>query len=471
MLFVLTSPVWKAPRYGRSVLVKGVLLVCGALVLAAVVSQQSAAPAATASTTSLTSVATTELDYKCGDLQHNTEDTCNAAAKCTWCSSDIVTSGCYTIANAKTYGPNTIQCTKTPPWYHADTTELFRGREIPKCGPNDDACCDQFSPSVTRHKGGGYNMGRCVQAGCSGSPVFNFHPAPGRPLPSFDGGQFPQGHCVPKHYRPKPGDANSPARAKREAATTSLGSDDTTELRGMKCGPTDDACCDQFSSSSHKQKGGGWRVGDICIDAGCSGTPVFNMHPVPGGSLPNFDGIQFPQGHCVPTHYAPKPGDAHTPAEALKRRPHTTSLSSDDTTELFRGRVVKCGPTDDACCDQFSPSVGRVKGGGWKVGDNCVNAGCSAAPVFNYHPVPGRPLPHFDGIQFPQGHCVPTHYSPKPGDSRKPAFAKREAATTSLSYTRYVGTDCHKTKHGHLRCKGKKKVRCHKTSHGNTRCH
>jgi len=358
----------EAPRNGRSaVLVKGVLLVGAALVLAAVVSQQSAAPAATASTTSLTSVATTELDYKCGDLQHNTEDTCNAAAKCTWCSSDIVTSGCYTIANAKTYGPNTIQCTKTPPWYHADTTELFRGREIPKCGPNDDACCDQFSPSVTRHKGGGYNMGRCVQAGCSGSPVFNFHPAPGRPLPSFDGGQFPQGHCVPKHYRPKPGDANSPARAKREAATTSLG--------------------------------------------------------------------------------------------------------SDDTTELFRGRVVKCGPTDDACCDQFSPSVGRVKGGGWKVGDNCVNAGCSGAPVFNYHPVPGRPLPHFDGIQFPQGHCVPTHYSPKPGDSRKPAFAKREAATTSLSYTRYVGTDCHKTKHGHLRCKGKKKVRCHKTSHGNTRCH
>merc|ERR1719231_590790 len=124
------------------------------------------------------------------------------------------------------------------------TTELFRGREMPKCGPTDDACCDQFSPSVTRHKGGGYNMGHCVQAGCSGSPVFNFHPVPGRPLPSFDGGQFPQGHCVPKQYRPKPGDANSPARAKREAATTSLGSDDTTELRGMKCGPTDDACCD-----------------------------------------------------------------------------------------------------------------------------------------------------------------------------------------------------------------------------------
>merc|ERR1712100_983471 len=248
-----------------------------------------------------------------------------------------------------------------------DTTTLFRGTPVPKCGPTDDACCDQFSPSVTRHKGGGYNMGSCVQAGCSGSVVFNFHPAPGRPLPSFDGGQFPQGHCVPTHYRPKPGDANSPARAKREAATTSLG--------------------------------------------------------------------------------------------------------SDDTTELFRGRGVKCGPTDDACCDKFSPSVGRVKGGGWKVGDNCVNAGCSAAPVFNYHPVPGRPLPHFDGIQFPQGHCVPTHYAPKPGDSRKPAFAKREAATTSLSYTRYVGTDCHKTKHGHLRCKGKKKVRCHKTSHGNTRCH
>merc|ERR1719487_1248844 len=72
----------EAPRNGRSaVLVKGVLLVGAALVLAAVVSQQNASPAATASTTSV------------------------------------------------------------------DTTTLFRGREMPKCGPTDDACCDQFSPS------------------------------------------------------------------------------------------------------------------------------------------------------------------------------------------------------------------------------------------------------------------------------------------------------------------------------------
>jgi len=190
----------------------------------------------------------------------------------------------------------------------------------------------------------------------------------------------------------------------------------------------------------------------------------------------------------VPTHYAPKPGDAHTPAEALKRRPHTTSLSSDDTTELFRwpqapiepGRTAKCGPTDDACCDQFSSSTHAQKGGGWRVGDICVQAGCSGTPVFNMHPVPGGSLPNFDGIQFPQGHCVPTHYAPKPGDAHTPAEALKRRPhttslssvdTTSLSYTRYVGTDCHKTKHGHLRCKGKKKVKCHKTSHGNTRCH
>merc|ERR1712100_625583 len=149
----------------------------------------------------------------------------------------------------------------------------------------------------------------------------------------------------------------------------------------------------------------------------------------------------------------------------------TASTTSVDTTTLFRGREMpKCGPTDDACCDQFSPSVTRHKGGGYNMG-RCVQAGCSGSPVFNFHPAPGRPLPSFDGGQFPQGHCVPKHYRPKPGDANSPARAKREAATTSLSFTRYVGTDCHKTKHGHLRCKGKKKVKCHKTSHGNTRCH
>merc|ERR1711907_332787 len=151
----------------------------------------------------------------------------------------------YRPKPGEAYSPARVKRTKTTSLTSVATTELA-------CGPNDDGCCDSFSAPIQRAKGGGWQMGACIQAGCAESPVFNMNPPPGAYVNHFDP-PSPWPHCVPKDYRPKPGEAYSPARVKR-TKTTSLTSVATTELA---CGPDDDGCCDSFSAPIQPAKGGG----------------------------------------------------------------------------------------------------------------------------------------------------------------------------------------------------------------------
>merc|ERR1719502_107706 len=50
--------------------------------------------------------------YKCGDLQHNTKETCDAAPNCSWCTSTIITIYCVDLDYAKTLNRNIAQCDK-----------------------------------------------------------------------------------------------------------------------------------------------------------------------------------------------------------------------------------------------------------------------------------------------------------------------------------------------------------------------